>query len=82
MTLQRLEVYVDSYRNKPFVKDFDEAVDLTASDERQLIDWIELASGRRIDLHRNLRIEDVKHHFLDSMGKFVQGISVRVSIVD
>ena len=82
MGMHRLEVYVDSYKNKPFIKDFDDAIDMSPSDERQLEDWIGLLSGRKIKLDRHLKIEDVKHHFLDTMDRIIQATSVRVSIVD
>ena len=82
MGVHRLEVYVDSYKNKPFVKDFDNHIDLSPNDERQLEDWIGVMAGRKIRLDRHLRIEDVKHHFSDSMDSLIQATSIRVSIVD
>ena len=82
MAVHRLEVYVDSYKNKPFVKDFDNVIDMSPSDERQLEDWIGLLSGRKIKLDRHLKIEDIKHHFMDSVDKLIEATSVRVSIVD
>jgi len=82
MTVHRLEVYVDSYKNRPFVKDFEDAINLTPNDERQIEEWIRSLSGRNIRIDRHLRIEDVKHHSLDSVDKRVQATSIRVSIVD
>ena len=82
MTVHRLEVYVNSYKNRPFVKDFDRAIDMSPSDERQLEDWIGLLSGRKIQLERHLKIEDIKHHFLETVDNIVEATSVRVSIVD
>lgn len=82
MGVHRLEVYVDSYKNKPYVKDFDDVIDMSPVDERQLEDWIGLLSGKRIRLDRHLKIEDVKHHFLDSVDQIIQATSIRVSIVD
>ena len=82
MGMHRLEVYVDSYKNEPFVKDFDGDINLSPSDERQLEDWIGLVAGRKINLDRHLKIEDVKHHFMDSVENLIQATSIRVSIVD
>ena len=82
MALHRLEVYVDSYRNKPFIKDFKDGIRLSPGDEQQLEDWIGLLSGRKIALERHLKIEDVKHHLLETMDSIVRATSVRVSIVD
>lgn len=82
MTVHRLEVYVDSYKNRPFVKDFEDAINLTPNDERQIEEWIRSLSGKNIRIDRHLRIEDVKHHFLESVDKQVQATSIRVSIVD
>lgn len=80
--MHRLEVYVDSYKNKPYVKDFDNSIELSPSDERQLEDWIGVVTGRKIRLDRHLKIEDVKHHFMESMDRLVQATAIRVSIVD
>lgn len=80
--MHRLEVYVDSYKNKPFIKDFDDAIDLSPSDERQLEDWIGALAGRKIRLDRHLKIEDVKHHLMESMDTLVKATAIRVSIVD
>lgn len=82
MTLHRLEVYVDSYRSRPFIKDFEHGISLSPSDEKQLEDWIGLLAGREVKIERQLRIEDVKHHFLDSVENFIHSTCVRVSIVD
>ncbi|XOV87562.1 MAG: hypothetical protein ACFHX7_21845 [Pseudomonadota bacterium] len=82
MTVHRLEVYVDSYKSKPFIKDFDNTIDLSFRDERQLEDWITLLKGVPVSIDRQLRIEDIKHHFLDTMEHLVHATSVRVSIID
>lgn len=80
--MQRLEVYVDSYKNEPFIKDFDDVINLSAGDERQLEDWLGQFSGRKIRLDQHLKIEDVKHHLLNTMDRIIQATRVRISIVD
>lgn len=82
MALHRLEVYVDSYRTNPFVKEFDDGITLSPRDEQELEDWIGQISGKRVRIDQHLRIEDIKHHCLDKSPDIVQATSIRVSIVD
>lgn len=82
MTVHRLEVYVDSYRSKPFVKDYEDTIDMSPTDEQQLEEWIGLLSGKPVRIDRHLKIEDVRHHFMDTMEALVHATSIRVSIVD
>lgn len=82
MAVKRLEVYVDTYRNKPFIMDFENEISLSASDEALLEDWIGHCAGRRVEIARNIRIEDVCHHFLESMETVIHSTCVRVSLVD
>ncbi len=82
MAIKRLEVYVDSYRNRPFIKDFDDKIELSVQDERVLEQWMTIHAGRRIAIDRNLRIEDVRHHFLDSAESVVHSTCIRVSLSD
>ena len=90
MAVERLEVYVDSYRTRPFIQDFDNAIAMTPSDEALLEDWIGLLSGRNIRIDRDLKIEDVKHYFPGSIDgrlcsnveALVHATCIRVSLVD
>lgn len=82
MAVKRLEIYVDSYRTRPFIKDFDDCIDLSPADEAVLEEWIAVQSGRRVAIGENIRIEDVKHHFLETMESLIHSTCVRVSIVD
>ncbi|MEX0942298.1 MAG: hypothetical protein WD002_07105 [Pseudomonadales bacterium] len=81
MALQRLEIYVDSYSNTPFVKDFEDTIELSRSDEKQLEDWIRSTSGRQVRIDQNLRIEDIKHSLLN-VAQDHHATRIRVSIVD
>jgi hypothetical protein len=82
MALQRLEVYVDSYSNEPFVKDFKDTIELSRRDEKQLEDWIQLRSGRQVKINQHLRIEDIKHSLLENARDLIHATRIRVSIVD
>ncbi len=61
MTIHRLEVYLDSYDSKPFVRDFDDSISMSLTDERHLEDWICRETGRPVNIERQLKIEDVRH---------------------
>ncbi len=82
MAVKRLEVYVDSYRSKPFIMDFDDKIELTPRDEALIEDWIGMCAGRDIEIERNIRVEDVSHHFLESVESAIHSTCVRISLVD
>lgn len=82
MAMHRLEVYVNTYRSKPFVKDFEGSIDLTPNDEKQLEEWIGVLAGKPVRICDQIRIEDIKHHFCDTMERLVHATCIRVSIID
>jgi len=61
VAIHRLEVYLDSYDSKPFIRDFEDSISLTQMDERQLEEWISKETGQPVDIERHLKIEDVRH---------------------
>ncbi|HIG39685.1 MAG: hypothetical protein ABGY96_05945 [bacterium] len=63
MAIHRLEVYLDSYNNEPFIKDFEDAISLSTistMDEQKLEEWISHESGQPVDIKKHLKIEDVR----------------------
>ncbi len=58
--MQKLAVYLDSYNSEPFVTDIDDENHLTSSAERKLTTWLQLVTGKAVDLEKNLKIEDVR----------------------
>lgn len=82
MGMRRLEVYVDSYRSRPFIKDFEHEIRLSPEDETLLSSWLTVMTGHDVRLDRDLRIEDVHHHFLETPQALVHSTAVRVSITE
>ncbi len=81
MAVERLELYLESYKSHPFIKDFNDQIALTPTDEETLAQWITLQVGHSIELHRHLKIEDIRHHYLDNVDPLVHSTCVRVRIV-
>jgi hypothetical protein len=82
MALHRLEVYVDSYKSKPFITEYDERKGLSHREERQLQDWLSLLLDRQVRIDSQLRVEDIKHHFMETARNMVHATCLRVSIIE
>lgn len=79
MAIHRLEVYLDSYNSEPFIKDFEDAISLSAMDEQKLEEWISQAAGQPVDIKKHLKIEDVRRRH--SSLKQYQATCLRVKYV-
>ena len=78
MSVRRLEVYLDSYDTKPFIRDFVDSICLSTQDERSLEDWISMRVGQVVDIEKNLKIEDVRHR---KPTQNLEATSLRVKLV-
>ena len=79
MAIHRLEVYLDSYNNEPFIKDFEDTISLSLMDEKKLEDWISQEAGVPVDIQKHLKIEDVRRRH--STLKQYEATCLRVKFV-
>jgi hypothetical protein len=61
MSNTRLEVYLNSYRDQPFVTELKSAHSISKQVEENLCAWITAKTGQSVDIARQLKVEDVQH---------------------
>ena len=61
MSNRRLEVYLNSYRDQPFITELKSAHSISKQVEANLCEWIRAKTGQTIDIERQLKVEDVQH---------------------
>ena len=57
----RLEVYLNSYRDQPFVTELKSVHCISKQVEENLCAWIRTKTGQSVDIARQLKVEDVQH---------------------
>lgn len=82
MTLHRLEVYLNSYNSEPFVREYDDQTAFSTGYESILEHWIQKAAGRRVDITKDLRIEDIRQQVSTSLQQLVTATCLRVRLTD
>lgn len=81
MSIHRLEVYMDSYRNEPIVNETKESLSIHIGDEIKKQDWIHLLSGAQSQIDMTVKVQDVHHLFWDA-EEFMHTISIKVVPVE
>jgi len=61
MSNTRLEVYLNSYRDQPFVTELKSAHSISKQVKENLCAWITAKTGQSVDIARQLKVEDVQH---------------------
>ncbi len=82
MTLHRLEVYLDSYNSKPFVREYDDKTALSTGFESMLEHWIQQTAGRRVDIATDLRVQDIRQQTASSIQNPISATCLRVKLID
>lgn len=62
---QRLEVYMESYKTTPIVREMDRKFSINIGDEISKEDWLELLAVPDAELELKVKVEDVRHLFWD-----------------
>ena len=57
----RLEVYLNSYRDQPFVTELKSVYCISKQVEENLCAWIRAKTGQSVDIAGHLKVEDVQH---------------------
>ncbi len=77
----RLEVYMESYSNKPIVHEVDRKLSISIGDEISKDDWLELLAVPNSELELKVKVEDVRHLFWDTED-CMHSVSIRVVPVE
>ena len=77
----RLEVYMESYKTTPIVRDVDKKLSINIGDEISKEDWFELLSAPDSELELKVKVADVRHLFWDE-DDFGHTLSIKVVPVE
>ncbi len=77
MSRHRLEVYMNSYNSKPIVSRSGASLRINIGDEISREDWLTLFSAPDPEIELKVKVEDVRHLFLDAED-IIHTVSIRV----